>query len=124
MGTQFREGGVACPALDWRQLKAQGIAESSLNQGAVSSAGAVGIMQILPAYYPMYDATLLKTDPAYNIMAGGQIMCGLISSTGNFNNALTHYIGGTHPNPANPTIRSYVNTVNRYALAAGVPNTA
>ena len=37
------------PHFDWRWFKAQGIAESGLRPNAHSSAGAKGIMQILPA---------------------------------------------------------------------------
>jgi len=39
------------PNIDWHWFKAQGIAESSLRPNAKSSAGARGIMQILPSTY-------------------------------------------------------------------------
>jgi soluble lytic murein transglycosylase-like protein len=39
------------PGFDWRWFKAQAIAESNLNPKARSSAGAVGLMQILPSTF-------------------------------------------------------------------------
>jgi len=39
------------PHVDWRWFKAQGIAESGLDPGAHSAAGAKGVMQILPSTY-------------------------------------------------------------------------
>lgn len=36
------------PAFDWRYFKAQAVAESGLRHDAISSSGAVGVMQILP----------------------------------------------------------------------------
>lgn len=61
---------------DWRWFKSQGIAESGLRNDAVSHAGAVGIMQIMPSTYeeihrksPYLSAGTLK-DPRWNIAAG------------------------------------------------------
>ncbi len=63
------------PGFDWRWLKAQAIAESSLRPAAVSAAGARGLMQILPSTYedirrghPYFDAI---DDPRWNVAAGG-----------------------------------------------------
>lgn len=36
------------PAFDWRYFKAQAIAESRLQEDALSEAGAVGVMQVMP----------------------------------------------------------------------------
>ena len=36
------------PAFDWRYFKAQAIAESRLEENAISVAGAVGVMQVMP----------------------------------------------------------------------------
>lgn len=43
-----RYGSKYLPVYDWRWLKAQGLTESNLDKDAVSSAGAQGIMQIMP----------------------------------------------------------------------------
>ena len=62
------------PHIDWRWFKAQGIAESGLSPEASSSAGAKGIMQILPATYedirsknPHFSRI---EEPRWNIAAG------------------------------------------------------
>jgi len=64
------------PAFDWRWFKAQGVAESGLRSDAVSKAGAIGIMQIMPSTYkeihkksPYLSRGTLK-DPRWNIAAG------------------------------------------------------
>ena len=63
------------PGFDWRWFKAQGIAESSLEEDATSWVGAKGIMQIMPATLqeiaeksslPVLDSN----DPGHNIAAG------------------------------------------------------
>ncbi|MCU7843602.1 MAG: transglycosylase SLT domain-containing protein [Candidatus Thiodiazotropha sp. (ex Monitilora ramsayi)] len=62
------------PHIDWRWFKAQGIAESGLQPDASSTAGAKGIMQILPATYedirsknPHFTHI---DEPRWNIAAG------------------------------------------------------
>jgi membrane-bound lytic murein transglycosylase F len=62
------------PHFDWRWFKSQGVVESRLNPDAISPAGAVGIMQILPSTYeeirrdnPHFQDI---TDPRWNIAAG------------------------------------------------------
>jgi membrane-bound lytic murein transglycosylase F len=62
------------PHVDWHWFKAQGIAESGLSAKAKSSAGAKGIMQILPATYEEIKAknphfTHIE-EPRWNIAAG------------------------------------------------------
>jgi membrane-bound lytic murein transglycosylase F len=62
------------PLVDWRWLKAQGIAESGLNPEARSKVGAVGIMQIMPATFKEIrkknPSLLSLEDPKWNIAAG------------------------------------------------------
>jgi membrane-bound lytic murein transglycosylase MltF len=64
------------PGFDWRWFKSQGVAESGLRNNAVSSAGAVGIMQIRPTTYQEiqkkspYLAMGSLSDPRWNIAAG------------------------------------------------------
>lgn len=62
------------PLVDWHWFKAQGIAESGLNPRVKSSAGAKGIMQILPATFrEIQDRNPHFTnidDPRWNIAAG------------------------------------------------------
>ena len=62
-------------AWDWRWWKSQAAAESSLRPAAVSHAGAVGIMQIMPSTWPdIAERSPLPfsdiTDPGQNIGAG------------------------------------------------------
>ena len=59
---------------DWRWFKAQGITESGLIPHALSSKGALGIMQILPTTFSevFQEHVLLPgiTEPRWNIAAG------------------------------------------------------
>ncbi len=62
------------PNVDWRWFKAQGIAESALNDKAKSVVGAKGIMQIMPATFqeirrknPQFVSI---NEPRWNIAAG------------------------------------------------------
>jgi membrane-bound lytic murein transglycosylase F len=62
------------PHFDWRWFKSQGIAESGLDPGATSPAGALGVMQIMPATYAdirVRNPHFPETDqPRWNIAAG------------------------------------------------------
>ena len=63
------------PAFNWRHFKAQAIAESRLRKNAVSRAGAVGLMQIMPDTYKEVRKRHRyiigsKRDPQWNIAAG------------------------------------------------------
>jgi len=62
------------PHFDWRWFKAQGIAESGLRPDVSSHAGAIGIMQIMPATYQeiLEQNPHLSdiSDPRWNIAAG------------------------------------------------------
>lgn len=62
------------PHFDWRWFKAQAIVESSLNHRAMSSSGAVGLMQLLPTTYGDISKKLRYVGdlevPQWNIAAG------------------------------------------------------
>lgn len=62
------------PAIDWRLIKAQAIAESSLITRIVSPAGAVGLLQLMPAAFaealPAAFHGLPREDPEANLAAG------------------------------------------------------
>ena len=62
------------PHIDWRWFKSQGIAESGLDPGAASEAGARGVMQIMPATYQEIRKQnphfLDVQQPRWNIAAG------------------------------------------------------
>lgn len=62
------------PTFDWRQFKAQGLAESNLDPGAKSWVGARGIMQLMPSTYrdvQTRNPSLRQIDdPEWNIAAG------------------------------------------------------
>jgi len=63
---------------DWRWLKAQGIQESRLDAEAVSKAGAVGVMQIMPRTWEdetkRLGITASRTNPKVNILVGASYM--------------------------------------------------
>lgn len=62
------------PGFEWRWFKAQGIAESGLRPDARSSAGARGLMQIMPSTFEEIKRDnphfLSIDDPHWNIAAG------------------------------------------------------
>ncbi len=62
------------PTFDWRQFKAQGLAESNLDPNATSWVGARGIMQLMPSTYNEVrtkNPTMKQIDdPEWNIAAG------------------------------------------------------
>ena len=59
---------------DWRRLKAQAMAESELNAGAVSRVGARGLMQLMPSTFRGIQSQRPEfhsiDDPEWNIAAG------------------------------------------------------
>lgn len=67
------------PQLHWRQLWAQGVQESALDPEAVSSAGARGIMQLMPATFDAcrkalrFGQTSIHS-PKASILCGGWYM--------------------------------------------------
>ena len=62
------------PYFDWRWFKAQAIAESGLDPDARSQAGALGLMQIMPATYEEITRDnphfVTLDDPRWNVAAG------------------------------------------------------
>jgi len=69
------------------------IQESGLNPNAVSSAGAVGIFQLMPATSAQLGVTD-PTDPTQNIYAGVQYLGSLITQFGDTATALAAYNWG------------------------------
>jgi membrane-bound lytic murein transglycosylase F len=63
-----RWGAFYMPGHDWRWWKAQAIAESGLRPDAVSSCGARGIMQLMPA--TARELGVNPVDPEANIQGG------------------------------------------------------
>jgi len=74
-------------------LQAVAQQESSYNPSAVSSAGAVGLMQIMPANYSSLGVTN-PTDPQQSANAGAKYLSQLYSQYGNWNDALIAYNEG------------------------------
>lgn len=62
--------------LDWLRLAAQAYQESKLDQGTRSSAGAIGLMQLLPS--TAAEMNLDPSDAEQNIQAGARYMAKLI----------------------------------------------
>ena len=62
------------PNVDWRWFKAQGIAESALQDKALSPVGAKGVMQIMPSTFAEIrrkNPQFINIDePRWNIAAG------------------------------------------------------
>lgn len=76
---------VHLPGIDWRLLKAQYIAESNLDPNAKSSAGAMGIAQIMPGTW-LDESTELgypngadPYDPHLSIRLGAHYMSKMLS---------------------------------------------
>ena len=79
--------------LDPRLALEVAITESNLNPNAVSSAGAVGIFQLMPATAAQFGVSD-PTDPTQNIYAGVQYLVSLISQFGDVSQALGAYNWG------------------------------
>lgn len=62
--------------VDYNLLRAIGLTESSYNPNAVSSAGAVGIMQLMPSTAKAYGVSN-SYDPAQNINGAAQLLADL-----------------------------------------------
>lgn len=73
--------------------------ESSCDRHAVSSAGAVGLTQIIYRYWKREISSVAKTraelfDPEKSIEAGALVLSILLNRYGNYRDALDHYSGG------------------------------
>jgi hypothetical protein len=78
-------------------------AESNYNQNAVSSAGAIGVMQLMPSTAAQYGAD--PTDTADNIQAGVSYLGDLVAQYGDTGTALAAYNWG--PGNVNNAITTY-----------------
>ncbi|HGP4139710.1 TPA: lytic transglycosylase domain-containing protein [Enterobacter roggenkampii] len=97
--------------VDPRLLKAIMTQESGGNPNAISSAGAKGLMQIMPSNFRSTGVTDW-TEPRQNIMAGAQIMAeNLKNSGGNIPLALRYYNGGYDTSRWGPLNRAYPGAV-------------
>jgi soluble lytic murein transglycosylase-like protein len=70
--------------------------ESGFNRRAVSSAGAKGLMQVLPSAHPqLVSGGKDLSDPAVNVSIGSSILRGYLDDTGgDVASALSRYSGG------------------------------
>jgi hypothetical protein len=105
--------------IDPRLLAAVAQTESSGNPDAVSPAGAMGLMQLMPA---TAQALGVKdpTDPTQAIPAAAQLLSQNLSRYGNVEDALRAYNGGTDPSKwSNPETAAYVPKVAAAYQALG-----
>lgn len=97
--------------VDPRLLKAIMTQESGGHPQAISSAGAKGLMQIMPSNFSSTGVTDW-TDPRQNIMAGAKIMSeNLKNSGGDIPLALRYYNGGYDKRRWGPQNRAYPGAV-------------
>ncbi len=84
--------------------------ESSFNPIAQSSAGAMGLMQVVPRYHENtleeHGASGMLLDPAVNIVVGARILKRYIDHTGSLESGLQYY-NGARPDRS----RKYANKV-------------
>lgn len=110
-------------------LKAMGKAESDFNPNAVSSAGAMGIMQLMPGTAANLGVTS-PLDPKQNIMGGAKYIAELLRTFGSYPDgvrlAVAAYNAGPgavkragYRIPQNGETPAYVEKVMGYLTAAG-----
>lgn len=104
-------------------LSAQLLAESNFDPGAVSSAGAAGIAQFMPATAAAYGLSD-RFDPDASIAAQARLMAELIGQFGSYELALAAYNAGPAPVsacgcvPAYPETQAYVARI--LGIASGI----
>lgn len=110
-------------------LKAMGKAESDFNPNAVSSAGAMGIMQLMPGTAANLGV-MSPFDPKQNIMGGAKYIAELLSTFGSYPDgvrlAVAAYNAGPgavkragYRIPQNGETPAYVERVMSYLTASG-----
>jgi hypothetical protein len=91
--------------------------ESGGDPNAVSSAGAMGLMQVMPSEFQSQGISEdLWFDPGTNIMAGSTEIGKFLSSTGSIEQALASYFGSGCDSTGTCT-DGYISTVMGYAAA-------
>jgi len=94
-------------------LQAVAQQESSYNPSAVSPAGAVGLMQIMPANFQSFGVTN-PTDPVQSANAGAAYLAQLYQQYGNWADALVAYNegpGNFAKSGAFPSSQSYADAI-------------
>lgn len=110
-------------------LKAMGKAESDFNPNAVSSAGAMGIMQLMPGTAANLGVTS-PFDPKQNIMGGAKYIAELLRTFGSYPNGIQLAVAAYNAGPGavkkagyripqNGETPAYVEKVMGYLTAAG-----
>lgn len=109
-------------------LKAMAKAESNFNPNAVSSCGAQGIMQLMPATSKALGVTD-PFDPEQNIMGGAKYISGKLAQyNGNVNLALAAYQAGSGNVakyggiPPFESTRTYIRNINKYMNSSDITN--
>lgn len=91
--------------------------ESVGDPNAVSSAGAIGLMQVMPAEFQSQGISEdLWFDPATNILAGSTEIGKFLTATGSIEQALASYFGSGCDSTGTCT-GGYISTVLSYAAA-------
>ncbi len=105
-------------SVDPKWLKSIAAAESSWDKNAVSSAGAKGLMQVMPSNFKDGEKPF---DPRDNIMAGARVFSwAMQQSGGDFDEALRYYNGGVRRGSAENI--AYPGRVKeKYAAMFGAP---
>jgi soluble lytic murein transglycosylase-like protein len=82
--------------VDPRLLAAVALVESGWRQSAVSTRGAIGVMQVLPSTAARRCPGMDLRDLRQNVACGARILARAIRRTGSVEAGLTAYSGGEH----------------------------